>query len=177
MPARFEHHRTVRDDEIDFLGHVNNIVYLRWMLDAAIAHSTVQGWPNDRYFKMGSGWVVRRVMLQPEQVDAGGQTDQLDGFGAKKLATSPTLAILIPPRIAAQHQRQQENPQDHRFSAVRLIHEFRSFHFKVGHIFHIRRQKYTDRLKLTATTAQVRWRIFILACVLMAQSRSTHRPN
>jgi len=64
MPARFEHRRTVRDDEIDFLGHVNNIVYLRWMLDAAIAHSTVQGWPNQRYFEMGSGWVVREHTIK-----------------------------------------------------------------------------------------------------------------
>lgn len=30
----FEHH--VRDDEIDVLGHVNNLAYLKWMQSAAV---------------------------------------------------------------------------------------------------------------------------------------------
>ena len=59
MPAVFHHPRTVAEAEIDQLGHVNNLVYLRWMLDAAVAHSRAQGWPGSAYQQLGAGWVVR----------------------------------------------------------------------------------------------------------------------
>ncbi|REK11951.1 MAG: acyl-CoA thioesterase [Planctomycetota bacterium] len=59
MPAIYEHARVVQPAEIDRLGHVNNLVYLRWMLDAAVAHSAVQGWTAERYEQLGGGWVVR----------------------------------------------------------------------------------------------------------------------
>ena len=59
MPAVFEHFLTVRDDEIDQLGHVGNLVYLRWTQAAALAHSAAQGWSADAYHKLGSGFVVR----------------------------------------------------------------------------------------------------------------------
>ena len=60
MPAVYEHHRTVLDAEIDGLGHANNVVYLHWMIDAAVAHSAAQGWTGERYQELGTGWVVRR---------------------------------------------------------------------------------------------------------------------
>ncbi len=59
MPAIYEHALTVAADEIDRLGHVNNLVYLRWMQTAALAHSAAQGWTPERYEQMGAGWVVR----------------------------------------------------------------------------------------------------------------------
>lgn len=59
MPAVFCYRHTVERDEIDGQGHVNNLVYLRWMQEAAIEHSSVQGWPSDRYHRLGAGWVVR----------------------------------------------------------------------------------------------------------------------
>lgn len=59
MPAIYEHARVVRPDEIDRLGHVNNLVYLSWMIEAAVAHSAVQGWTAERYEQLGGGWVVR----------------------------------------------------------------------------------------------------------------------
>lgn len=34
----FEYHIVVMPTDIDTLGHVNNIVYLRWVQEAAIAH-------------------------------------------------------------------------------------------------------------------------------------------
>jgi len=55
----FEFEHTVEEDEIDALGHVNNLAYLRWMQDAAIAHSAACGWPTKRYLEVGAGWVVR----------------------------------------------------------------------------------------------------------------------
>ncbi len=59
MPAVYEHHLTVVADEIDRLGHVNNLEYLRWALAAAMAHSAVQGWPAEAYEALGAGFVVR----------------------------------------------------------------------------------------------------------------------
>jgi len=34
----YEMELTVQDEDIDQLGHVNNVVYLRWVQDIAIAH-------------------------------------------------------------------------------------------------------------------------------------------
>ena len=56
----YAHEHTVVPEEIDTLGHVNNLVYLRWTQEAAGAHSTALGWPAERYRELGAGWVVRR---------------------------------------------------------------------------------------------------------------------
>jgi acyl-CoA thioester hydrolase len=37
-PERFELRIQIQPADIDQLGHVNNIVYLRWVQDAAVAH-------------------------------------------------------------------------------------------------------------------------------------------
>ena len=59
MPAIFEHSLVARTEEIDRLGHVNNLAYMAWLLDAAVAHSAVQGWTAERYDELGCVWVVR----------------------------------------------------------------------------------------------------------------------
>lgn len=59
MPAIYEHHHLVTPDEIDGLGHVNNLRYLKWTQDAALAHSAAQGWPPEAYVQLGAGFVVR----------------------------------------------------------------------------------------------------------------------
>jgi acyl-CoA thioester hydrolase len=64
MPAVYEHAHVVRADEIDGQGHVNNLSYLQWMQDAAVAHSTVQGWSAERYREEGSAWVVRTHWIE-----------------------------------------------------------------------------------------------------------------
>lgn len=64
MPAVFEYPYTVTDDDIDMLGHANNLSYLKWMLDAALAHSAVQGWPSEAYQQLGAGWVVRSHQIE-----------------------------------------------------------------------------------------------------------------
>jgi acyl-CoA thioester hydrolase len=46
--------------DIDGLGHVSNLVYLRWVLEAALAHSTAKGLDEAAYVSRGQGWVVRR---------------------------------------------------------------------------------------------------------------------
>lgn len=64
MPAIYEHQLIVSNHEIDRLGHVNNIDYLRWMQAAATAHSAAQGWPSARYLELGAGWVVRSHKIE-----------------------------------------------------------------------------------------------------------------
>ncbi len=59
MPAIFHHHHDVLSSEIDELQHVNNAAYVNWMQAAAIAHSTAQGWPSERYWKASYAWVAR----------------------------------------------------------------------------------------------------------------------
>jgi len=64
MPALFEFHHRVVPEEIDGVGHVNNIEYLRWLQNAAVAHSAAQGWPTEAYYQLGQGWVVRSHFIE-----------------------------------------------------------------------------------------------------------------
>lgn len=59
MTPIYEEIRRVSAEEIDQLGHVNNIAYLRWAVEAAARHSVANGWPFQRYERIGAGWVVR----------------------------------------------------------------------------------------------------------------------
>lgn len=56
----FEYEQKVKPEEIDGLGHVNNQVYLDWLMEAATSHSALVGWDIKRLLAMGEGWVVRR---------------------------------------------------------------------------------------------------------------------
>jgi acyl-CoA thioester hydrolase len=67
MPEIYEHLHTVGDDEIDALGHANNVAYLQWMQAAAVAHSAAQGWSGEEYRRLGRGWVVRAHAIQYHQ--------------------------------------------------------------------------------------------------------------
>lgn len=64
MPEVYRHEHIVHADEIDPLGHANNVSYVQWMQDAAIAHSAAQGWPLSRYREAGWAWVVRRHTVE-----------------------------------------------------------------------------------------------------------------
>ena len=68
MSVFFDYPHTVTHEDIDELGHAGNFHYIKWMQHAAIAHSTENGWPPERYEELGSGWVVRAhkiVYLRP----------------------------------------------------------------------------------------------------------------
>jgi acyl-CoA thioester hydrolase len=51
---------TAAEADIDELGHVSNLVYLRWVLEVAMAHSRSLGWDHTAYKTLGSVFVVRR---------------------------------------------------------------------------------------------------------------------
>ncbi len=46
MPDVFEYSHVVDPQEIDELGHANNVAYVAWLQAAAVAHSAAQGWPG-----------------------------------------------------------------------------------------------------------------------------------
>lgn len=50
----------VSPDDIDELGHVSNVVYVRWILHAAQAHSRAVGYDLAAYRRLGAMFVVRR---------------------------------------------------------------------------------------------------------------------
>jgi acyl-CoA thioester hydrolase len=56
-PERYEILRRVEPADIDELGHVNNVVYLRWVQDAAVAHWGATADPEDQTALV---WVVVR---------------------------------------------------------------------------------------------------------------------
>ena len=58
--APFDYECIVLDDDIDALGHASNIAYVRWIQDAAIAHSSARGFDLDAYYRLGGVFVVRR---------------------------------------------------------------------------------------------------------------------
>jgi len=64
MPEIYQHRLIVPSDAIDGQGHANNVEYVRWMQDAAIAHSDAQGWTAERYRQLGAGWVVRTHKIE-----------------------------------------------------------------------------------------------------------------
>ncbi len=64
MPEIFQYRYTVRSEDIDAIGHANNVAYIEWMQSAAVAHSAAQGWPGEEYHRLGSGWVVRSHQIK-----------------------------------------------------------------------------------------------------------------
>jgi acyl-CoA thioester hydrolase len=60
----FVHQVRVTVADIDNLGHASNLVYLRWVQEAALAHSTALGFPEAAYTSRGQAWVVRRHEIE-----------------------------------------------------------------------------------------------------------------
>lgn len=60
----YEHHITVLPSDIDENEHANNLCYLRWMNEAAIAHSTENGWTVQRYVDIGATWFARKHTIE-----------------------------------------------------------------------------------------------------------------
>ena len=56
---RFTMPITATEADIDELGHVSNLVYVRWVLEVATAHSRARGWDYPDYRTLGAVFVVR----------------------------------------------------------------------------------------------------------------------
>lgn len=60
-PARaFFIERVAGPEEIDELGHVSNLSYVRWVQEVAVAHSESAGYDAASYADIGAIFVVRR---------------------------------------------------------------------------------------------------------------------
>jgi acyl-CoA thioester hydrolase len=55
---------TVQPSDIDNLGHASNIVYLRWVQEVALAHSSALGLAEKDYLALGKVWVVRKHEIE-----------------------------------------------------------------------------------------------------------------
>jgi len=58
VSAIYEFKIEVTDKDVDLNGHVNNVVYIQWMQDAAIAHARASGCTKASK-TVGATWVVR----------------------------------------------------------------------------------------------------------------------
>lgn len=60
----FQHHLLIGPESIDRNGHVNNIEYVRWMQEAALAHSAKRGLVDELYAELGATWVARSHFIE-----------------------------------------------------------------------------------------------------------------
>lgn len=75
MSTVFDLKITVQPEHIDVLGHVNNVVYLSWMQDAAAAHIEALGLGLKEYLELKHAMVAvehhvqyRKAALQGEEI-------------------------------------------------------------------------------------------------------------
>lgn len=92
--------RTVEPAEIDRLGHVNNLVYLRWALDAAVAHSDANGWGFEQYQQAGAAWVVRSHHITYYRPALPGETIEIRS-GIAELSRATCKRIYVIERLEA----------------------------------------------------------------------------
>jgi len=62
--STYRHRLVIGPEAIDGNGHVNNVEYVRWMQQAAIAHSLARGLTDDLYAELGSTWVARSHFIE-----------------------------------------------------------------------------------------------------------------
>lgn len=63
-PQIYEERVIVNEKDIDFNGHVNNLKYIEWMINAAINHSASLGFTPEVYKKIGSTWFVKSHFIE-----------------------------------------------------------------------------------------------------------------
>ena len=63
MQPIYRHQFTVSQDAIDENGHVNNVVYVQWMQDVAVLHSSATGC-TEMTRDIGAMWVARSHKIE-----------------------------------------------------------------------------------------------------------------
>jgi acyl-CoA thioester hydrolase len=111
-PQAFVHGLTVNASDIDELGHANNVVWVRWVNEAALAHTEAAGVGPRECLSRRLAWVVRRhdieylaPALEGEQVEVLTWAETLKGVTSLRrtlfrcqgrvLARAETTWILI----------------------------------------------------------------------------------
>lgn len=67
----------VPETAIDVNGHVNNVQYVQWMQEAAMAHSAELGWPTARFLALGRTWIIRSHTIEYLHSAHAGETIQV----------------------------------------------------------------------------------------------------
>ena len=62
-PAVFRRSRRIASDDVDFLGHVNNVVWLRFVVELAEGHAASLDLGSRIVREKGGQWIVRRHEL------------------------------------------------------------------------------------------------------------------
>lgn len=60
----FEKNYLVPASDENVMKHVDNQIYLRWMNEVAIDHSTAVGWGIEDYLRIGSAFVARSHFIE-----------------------------------------------------------------------------------------------------------------
>jgi len=63
MPEIFEYRMTIPQEALDQNNHVNNVEYIRWMVQAAVQHSNEQG-ATEAAQAEGATWFVRSHYIE-----------------------------------------------------------------------------------------------------------------
>jgi acyl-CoA thioester hydrolase len=63
-PLAYKHDFTVGDADIDEFGHANNVVWVRWVNEAAVAHSNAVGLDATALQDMRAMWIIRKHEIE-----------------------------------------------------------------------------------------------------------------
>lgn len=60
----YHHEFRVEAADIDEFGHANNVVWVRWVNEAAMAHSRAVGLPPETLIAMRAMWIIRKHEIE-----------------------------------------------------------------------------------------------------------------
>ncbi len=105
LPLSFEHPLSLTPDDIDLLGHVNNVVYVRWIQEIAIAHWQAVATAQDQDALL---WIVLRheidykrpALLKDELIGRTwvGSASQLKFERHTEIVRGPNREVLVKAR-------------------------------------------------------------------------------
>jgi acyl-CoA thioester hydrolase len=75
---KFTYSFTVTKDAIDFNGHVHNVTYLSWMIEAATRHSASVGFGYEKCLELGGTWVARAHNIEYKRPALEGDVLQME---------------------------------------------------------------------------------------------------
>lgn len=62
--AAYRHNFVVASADIDEFGHANNVVWVRWVNEAALAHSCAVGLDPQVLLNMRAMWIIRKHAIE-----------------------------------------------------------------------------------------------------------------
>lgn len=62
--SAYRHEFRVDEADIDEFGHANNVVWVRWVNEAAMAHSRAVGLDPEKLLAMRAMWIIRKHEIE-----------------------------------------------------------------------------------------------------------------